>query len=535
MTFVGPICDFFSPGHENHPAQAERGPEPEKRQDAYCCREAYICYDKGSEVCDDPPRMGNQTMNRSTCSISRCVLCIAWVLTAVAPVLAREKNAVRPNIDPEAQSQATRRAREERSLAGRDRIAQEQYETKAAALALRIDEAAASSRENAALLYHHALLAYREPDPCTAQILNAVARGGTPDTRVRVYLGRSLHTIEMAQIASQMPQCHWGPMRAGEQQLDLNLGIPLRRLSRLLDADARTLAADGHHRAALARCLTIRRLAHHAGVETYNLYSISQSIHTMALLAAVQVLSTGPLDAQTLTWLKGQLTAVPGTLFEPAPTLNRWRDAELQFWRTRPKGRPFTRELVLGKLPDANDRRDLSILTDDQLLVLALQAEQRVPGLYGISAPPELLERAQQACDQYLQSALQIMKADLPYREKHAQLQAMVDSLDDRAIAGDPIAILAEAPKVVELYHRLLVRNTVYDNLATTAIETLLVKTRTGQLPHVLPAGVPKDLYANRPFEYERTEKGFTLRFDPNNLSRIRVRQFEFRTHGDNP
>jgi hypothetical protein len=146
-----------------------------------------------------------------------------------------------------------------------------------------------------------------------------------------------------------------------------------------------------------------------------------------------------------------------------------------------------------------------------------------------------LLERAQQACDQYLQSALQIMKADLPYREKHTQLQAMVDSLDDRAIGGDPIAILSEAPKVVELYHRLVVRNAVYDNLVTTAIEILLVRARTGQLPRVLPPGVPKDLYTNRDFEYQRTEKSFHLRFDPDNLSRIQVRQFEFRTHGDGP
>jgi hypothetical protein len=474
--------------------------------------------------------MGNQAMNRPTYSIRQFVLRIALAMATIAPAWAQEKARVSPDTSPRAKSRVSAQIREDRFLAGRDRVAKEQYETKAAALALRIDEAAAASRENAALLYHHALLAYREPDPCTAQILNTVARGGAPDTRVKVYLGRSLRTIELAQIASQMPHCHWGPMRAGEQQLDLNLGIPLRRLSRLLDADARTLAADGHHRAALARCLTLRRLAHHAGTETYNLYSISQSIHTMALLAAAQVLSTGPLDAGTLTWLKGQVAAVPGTPFEPAPALQKWRDTELQFWRTRPKGRPFTREMVLGKLPDANDRRDLSILSDDQLLVIALQAEQRVPGLYGISAPPQLLGRAQHACDQYLQSALQIMKADLPYREKHAQLQAMVDSLDDRVILGDPIAILAEAPKVVELYHRLLVRNAVYDNLVTTAIEILLVKTRTGQPPRVLPPGMPKDLYTNRDFQYERTAKGFLLGFDPDNLSRIRVRRFEFKS-----
>jgi hypothetical protein len=160
--------------------------------------------------------------------------------------------------------------------------------------------------------------------------------------------------------------------------------------------------------------------------------------------------------------------------------------------------------------------------------VLALQAEQRVRGRYGLSAPPPLLERAQQACDEFLESVLQIMNADRPYQEKHAQLQEMVDSLDARAADGDPIALLSEAPKVVEPYHRLMVRNAVYDNLVMAAIEVGLVKARTGRLPQTLPAGLPEDLLTGRDFGYERTGKGFVLRFDPENLSRIRVRQIAF-------
>lgn len=253
-------------------------------------------------------------------------------------------------------------------------------------------------------------------------------------------------------------------------------------------------------------------------------------MHTMSLLAVAHILSLRPPDDETLAWLKGQLVTVPGTPFEPAQALRQWRDTELQFWRTRPQGRTFTREMVLEKVPDANDRRTLAVLTDDQLLVIALQGEQRVPGLYGISAPPQLLERARQACDAYLESALQIMKADLSYREKHARLQAMVESLDDRAADGDPIALLSEAPKVVELYHRLLVRNAVYDNLAMAALEICLAKAKTGHRPQTLPSGLPKDLYTDQDFAYERTDQGFSLRFDPDNVSRIRIRRFEFRT-----
>ena len=450
-------------------------------------------------------------VNRPLFRIVACLL-----IVSAASARAKEEPANTPGI--EAKSPALKRAMEE-------------YEKKAPQIALRIDDTAAGSRENAALLYFQALLARRESDPHTAEALNAVARGGEPGDRVRAYLGRSLTTIELAHIASQMPQCHWGPMQAGEQQLDINLGIPLRRLSRLLDADARTLAADGHDRAALARCLTIRRLAHHTGAGMYNLYSISQSMHTMSLLAVAHVLSRRASNDETLTWLKSRLATVPGTPFEPAQALRKWREAELQFWRTRPKGRPFAREMILARIPDANDRRTLAALTDDQLLVLALQGEQKVPGLYGgLSVPPQLLERAQRACDEYLQSALQIMKTDVPYREKHAKLQEMVDALDDRAGNGDPIALLSEAPRVVELYHRLMVRNAVYDNLVAAAIEICLMETKTGHLPQTLPSGLPKDFYAGKDFEYEQTAKGFALGFDPDNVSRIRVRRFEFRT-----
>lgn len=467
--------------------------------------------------------------------ICRPLLGVALILMVFGLAAAGNAKRVAQDADFDSGQRADSQDIGSSSTPAENRRAEERYRQKAAEIALRTDKAASSSRENAALLYYQALLAYREPDPCTARVLNALSRGGEPDRRVRAYLGRSLATIEIAQTASQMPQCHWGPMQAGEQQLDFNLGIPLRRLSRLLDADARTLAADGQTRAALARCLTLRRLAHQTGDETYNLYSISQSIHTLALLAVAQVLSTKPLDKEMLTWLKAQLAATPGTPFHPTQAMNKWRDTELQFWRTRPKGRPFTREMILGEIPDANDRKLFATLTDDQLLVIALQRERMVPGHYGISAPPQLLKRAQQACDEYLGSALQVMNADLPYPEKHAKLQAMVDSLDNRAADGDPIALLAEAPKVVEIYHRLMIRNAVYDNLVATAMEIGLLKARTGQLPQALPAGLPKDLYTNRDFEYERTERGFLLRFDPDNLSRIRLRQFEFRIPDSGP
>lgn len=465
---------------------------------------------------------GDTIMDRSARSFHQPRLWIAATLAVLPAVI--DQGAMSQGNDPAA-----------RPIVGVDRVVMKQYAERGEQIALRVDEEAAASRENAAFLYYQALLAQRTLDPNTRGTFTAVQRGAPPTDWTRVYLGHCLTTLTLAQYASQMPQCYWGPLWAGEQRLDLNLALPLRRLGYLLNVDARTLAADGHCRAALARSLTIRRLAHHTGDETYTLFTIAQGMNTMALRALEHVLNTMSADAETILWLQRQLATTPGVSFQPEQALRKWRDAELRFWRTRPRGHVFKREMVTGSLRDETDKKEAAALTDEQLLVIALQQEQMAPGRYGISAPPQLLERAQKACDEYLASAVQTMKADLPYRDKHTRLQEMVDSLDLRAALGDPISLLSEAPKEVASYHALMTHNAVCDNALAAVLAVYLVKINTGQLPATLPDGLPKDLYSGRDFGYERTDGGFVLRFDPQNVSKVRLRQFEFKPPSGSP
>ena len=153
---------------------------------------------------------GDHTMIQSAACFYGALLCAASVLMAVVPP-----------VD----------AGEEVSVAAAAHVAQKQYEKKSAELALRLDDAAASSQENAAFLYYQALLARRDLDPCTVEPYLAVVRGEPPDARVRVYLRRCLQAIEFAQIASQMPQCNWGPISVGAARLDMNLATHLRHAS----------------------------------------------------------------------------------------------------------------------------------------------------------------------------------------------------------------------------------------------------------------------------------------------------------------
>jgi hypothetical protein len=272
----------------------------------------------------------------------------------------------------------------------------------------------------------------------------------------------------------------------------------------------------------------MRHLAHHTGDDTYILYTISQGIDSMALRAIVHVLSTMPPDTETVKWLKNQLAAVPGASFQPVKAMQKWRDAELHFWRTLPKGRPFTREWFIEETKDwdENQRKRVAAFTDEQTLVLALRWRGRSGTL---SVPPELIERMRLASDEFLESALHVMESDATYSDKDTQLRSMVDWLRDRTASCDPIALLSDAPWTVAVYYRLMTHNIGLLNITRTAIEVLLARAKTGRLPQILPEGLPKDPFSGKDFEYERTSDGFLLRFDTGNVSGIGIRQYEFK------
>jgi hypothetical protein len=64
---------------------------------------------------------------------------------------------------------------------------------------------------------------------------------------------------------------------------------------------------------------------------------------------------------------------------------------------------------------------------------------------------------------------------------------------------------------------------------ASTAIEILLDRARTGRLADELPAGVPKDLFSGKDFKYEKTKEGFILHCRDEGLGKNKLYQYEFK------
>ena len=56
-----------------------------------------------------------------------------------------------------------------------------------------------------------------------------------------------------------------------------------------------------------------------------------------------------------------------------------------------------------------------------------------------------------------------------------------------------------------------------------------MIKAKTGKLPDELPAGLPKDLFSDRDFEYIKTADGFILRCQGKDLGKDEIYEYEFK------
>ncbi|GAI97930.1 unnamed protein product, partial [marine sediment metagenome] len=87
---------------------------------------------------------------------------------------------------------------------------------------------------------------------------------------------------------------------------------------------------------------------------------------------------------------------------------------------------------------------------------------------------------------------------------------------------------VALVPAVGKLYGQG-VRVETFSNAVRTAVEIYIVKAKTGRLPDELPAGLPKDLFSSKPFQYEKTVEGFILHCQGRDLLKDTIHQYEFK------
>ena len=118
---------------------------------------------------------------------------------------------------------------------------------------------------------------------------------------------------------------------------------------------------------------------------------------------------------------------------------------------------------------------------------------------------------------------------DTPYVEGYTALRDLHKKMEED-VKNDPDLILTELlePAVHKVFS-LSIRFKTRGNAIRAAVRLYLIKAQTGKLPNKLPAGLPKDLFSGKDFEYKKTADGFILRCQGKDLGKGQNNEYEFK------
>ncbi len=407
------------------------------------------------------------------------------------------------------------------TTAAKERRAEKNYEKRNAQITPWAEDTAPPNPDNAALLYYQAFLLRPEANLAITRKLEGVLTGAESDRQVRTYLGHCLPMIKITETASRMPQCNWGTWHEpGVIFNKIGWTNEIRYLTLIQFADARTLAADGHYRAALEGCLTLRRFARHLGEdlsENPKLYFHSLNTDRRALKMVRHVLGMIPPDEDILNWFQGQLAFMQA---QPASFTEMLQADFKSFFNgmlMNPTRLAKLNNEFIEKAEDEQAKENVRNLTDEQIL-----------------------SRARKPFLRLLNSIFRVIDSEMTYEQKCSQIQRLVDKLkaehgDDPVVAHIiSISGIGSIIKPPMCQYPFYVGHQAHINAVKTAVELYLVVVKTGQLPKTLPPGLPKDPYTGRDFEYEITENGFTLRCGVENCRHGIIEQYEFKVKTKN-
>lgn len=354
--------------------------------------------------------------------------------------------------------------------------------------------------ENAALLYYQGFLSLPQLSEEARVHMGDVARGKVaPDAQVREDIGKSVGAIHFAEAAVKVPTCNWGVQFSEGFDALMPQMAQMRSMAFVLVADARVHAADGDYKGALQRCLMTETFAHHIGDDTFISYLVSISVRNLAYKCIQEVIGRAADDAGLLQWLKNELAK------SLANTLSPVRPLEFEM--------EFVTELMHMK--------------NIEKLVRALSGNDgnKVEEIVG-KADAKTLQKARQIYTERMNAMLKVLNTPMPYEQAYSQLAKLAGDFD----SSDPAAASARA--FIPTLNKIFSQKTWVEtqaNAITAGIEILLDRARTGRLTDKLPAGLPKDAFSAKDFEYEKTKEGFILHCRGKDLGKNELYQYEFR------
>jgi hypothetical protein len=213
-----------------------------------------------------------------------------------------------------------------------------------------------------------------------------------------------------------------------------------------------------------------------------------------------------PQNTKNITSLKTELMEIEGIPLSVKPALLGEKEAMLMFMS--PEHAPGALQWLDPEFQESVDYKSI---------------KEKI-----LSGDTAFLEKNKRYYTTYFDSV--IAAFDIPYKKGYDRMVDLSEKTT-RDVEKDPEIILATAitPSTNKIFS-LKTRSETYDNAIKTAVEIYLVKAKTGKLPDVLPANLPVDLFSGKPFEYEKTKQGFTLRCRTKEVGKDQPHEYKFKT-----
>lgn len=355
--------------------------------------------------------------------------------------------------------------------------------------------------DNAAVLYYRASLSYTTNSTMEKKLSELIKGNIGIDEEIKAYVQRNKIWIKQFVDAGEAPHCDWG--------IDYSEGFatlmppyaPLRNLAKIVLAQAKITAESKDYKKSLDLCLSVHKASNHiadGGLLISHLVGIS--LNEMANQGIVDILPHISNDPDILIWLRGQVFDVSGKVPQMKTALNK----------------------------------DIRIFAQD----IRKEKADYVLELAGDNIPKEQAQIIRQANETFFKAnkeylmehlASLLTAIDLPYPQSYEQLVKLGERPGGE-IKKNPYAIMTAclAPALQKIYNHDVHRKTS-SNALKTALEIYIINAQTGKLPDLLPAGLPKDLFSGKPFQYAKTAEGFILRCQGRDLDKDEIHEYEFK------
>ena len=359
---------------------------------------------------------------------------------------------------------------------------------------------------NAALFYYQALIECPLDRPLSSDEIRMLKSGSDISDALRQKMKIYRETVvRPVEVGTQAEYCKWGlPVPSSRSTMMFQ---NLHGLGYIVWADAHLLLWNGDGEEAIKRCVTLHQLACHVGLNRdFSLWGLQSEFTVVD--AASRVLNTKPVESHTLSWLRTQLEVKVERSQWLINSIRRVAKDSLYLFEQNCRERNGIKRYRSSVRLDATDtykasKKDWDSYSDDELHTMIRD---------------HYANTVDRLC-------LALTDIKPPYEPAFKKIYEMFPFDDER---DNPLIVPELRSEELFYADDRFLNAEIRMNALKAAIDIYLIQEQTGELPRIIPPGLPTNPCTNEPFKYTVKDDGFVLSYTKDGNFGPETKEIEF-------